>query len=96
MARSQRLALSLKPEIYEVIKKLSKLNGMTKTSVIHTILKDMYPHLKVLADTLEKAKTASPEESLKTLTSMMEQAHQVINKAQLSLKGLEQEINEPK
>jgi hypothetical protein len=57
------------------------------------MLTDMLPHLKMLVKTLEKAKTAAPDDALKTLKSLMTDAGEVFNEAQLSLIDLENDIN---
>ncbi len=93
MEKRTRLALSLKPEMNEVITKLAKLNGMTKTSIIHAMLTDLLPALKMLVKTLEKAKTSEPDDALKTLKSLMTDAGEVFNEAQMSLIELENDIN---
>jgi hypothetical protein len=47
----------------------------------------------MLVKTLEKAKTAAPDDALKTLKSLMTDAGEVFNEAQLSLIDLENDIN---
>ena len=93
MTRPKRMALSLKPEVVEVITKLAKLNGMTKTSIIQAMLTDMLPAFKMLVKTIETAKSKEPANALKTLKGLMTDAGEAFNEAQLSFTELENDIN---
>lgn len=96
MIISKRVALSLKPELDEVITELAELNGISKTTIITAMLTDLLPHLKLLLKTLKKAKVAEPQDALNTLKSLMDDSEQVFNEAQMSLIELEKNINEQK
>lgn len=93
MIISKRLALSLKPDLDVVITELAKLSGKTKTSVVNSILEDMKPSLIQVVNALKTVKTSNSVDALKSLNSLVESAGAQLNEAQLTLDGVEAEIN---
>jgi uncharacterized protein (DUF1778 family) len=96
METRTRIGLSLKPDIDIVITELAKLTGKTKTSVINSILVDMKPSLILIVNALKKVDKDNPKSSLESLNNLVKQAGGQLNEAQLTLDGLESQINELK
>lgn len=90
MARSQRLALSLKPDVYLVVSELAELTSQSKTTLVNNLLKGMLPTLAVSVKTLKKLKNATEEQQPEIINSFIGSLSDSMNDAQMVLKGLDQ------
>ncbi len=99
MARSQRVGLSLKPNLDSAITELAKLTGHTKTSLINSILTKMLPSFLQSIELLDgqlkpltyQEITSIVVDDLGKLSSdeLIVQAAEVFNKKQIPIEGLE-------
>lgn len=58
-SNSKRVALSVPPDLDDVLEDLSRLQGIPKTKVILSILNEMHPILSQVRDALEQVKASS-------------------------------------
>lgn len=91
METRRRIALSISPELDDILTRLSKFNGTTKTKLITALLNDLLPSLALLAKTLEKAQVKQSPDNMKSLQKLVNQAHDWVNDAQLTIEGLERD-----
>lgn len=89
MARSKRMALSLKPDIDLVVSDLASLTNQSKTTLINNLITGMLPTLISSVKTLKKLKTASENEKAQIVKSFAGELSVMMNDAQMELKGLD-------
>lgn len=58
-SNSKRIALSVPPDLDDVLEDLSRLQGIPKTKVILSILNEMHPILSQVRDALQQVKASS-------------------------------------
>lgn len=85
---SQRVLLSLPPDVYKTITRLSKVMSKPRAEIIRELMGEMKPTLDMMADGLEQAKKGQKRKALLAMQKMTGEA----------LKGLGEVISptEPK
>lgn len=58
-SNSKRIALSVPPDLDDVLEDLSRLQGIPKTKVILSILNEIHPILSQVRDALQQVKASS-------------------------------------
>lgn len=74
--RSKRVALSVPPDVYAVLKDLSELQNKPKSTIITEILEETLPHLILMRDSLQAVKDGmNPQE---VVQNMLKNAQQMV------------------
>lgn len=83
MAKNKRVALTLPPEIYDVLSEISLLMGQPKTSLITEILVDSLPVFQTLVIALKQAKDGQQKLALETTAKFLQDGSNLINQAHI-------------
>lgn len=91
MARNPRINTSLKPEVYELVVRVSELAGLSHSKVLADLMEQTYPVLQMILANLEKlqAEKTHMDESVKT--QLIDRLERV---AKRSEKRLKQDLKE--
>lgn len=91
MARNPRINTSLKPEVYELVVRVSELTGLSHSKVLSDLMEQTYPVLQMILANLEKlqAEKTQMDESVKT--QLIDRLERV---AKRSEKRLKQDLKE--
>jgi hypothetical protein len=76
MNTHKRVTLLLKPELYDLIIKLTQSTGLPRTSIIHGILLDGLLSLKLIS--LKKTKVNMFKSNFDVLTKLKDKKHESI------------------
>lgn len=71
---SHRVLLSLPPDVYKTITRLSKVMSKPRAEIIRELLGEMKPTLEMMADGLEKAKKGQKRKALLAMQKMTGEA----------------------
>lgn len=93
MARSKRLALSLKTDLDTVITEMAELTNQSKTTLINNLLTGLLPSLTMSVKVLRKLKISKAEEHPEILKSVVGELTEFFDDAQMQLKGLDEYTN---
>lgn len=71
---SQRVLLSLPPDLYNTVTRLSKAMSKPRAEIIRELLGEMKPALEIMADGLEQAKKGQKRKALLAMQKMTGEA----------------------
>ena len=85
MPRPRRVALTLSPNVDDVLTELSDLTGQPKTGIINEILTDSLPIFIQVVKALKEAKEGQLELAIKTTSKFIGDAQGIVSQAHLDL-----------
>lgn len=91
MARNPRLTASVKPEVYDLVTRVTEITGLSHSRVLADLLEQTLPVLKMILENLEKlerAKTCMDQEVKTKLIGQLDRA------AKRSEKRLKKDLGE--
>jgi len=88
MAKNKRVALTLSPEVDDVLTELSGLLGQPKTALITEILVDALPTFRGITQAIKQAKDGQKEQALETASKFLQDASQSLNQAHMDFGGM--------
>lgn len=90
--KSKRVALTLSPEIDDVITGISKATNTPKTAIITELLRDTLPAFQQVLDAIEEAKRGQQELAVQMMTEFLGKASLSLNQAHLDLGEMRGEL----
>lgn len=88
MAQNKRVALSLAPEIDEILTELSKLTAQPKTAIITELLTDALPVMGQVIVAIKQAKTGQEKLALETMAKFLADGSNTLNQSHIEFGGL--------
>lgn len=90
VAKNPRVSVTLSPEDYEILRRLSELNGESMSSIIGELVQAVSPALGRVVDVVEVAQGAKPE-VLEQLRRVAEDSERVMSPIlQAGMEGFQQ------
>lgn len=85
MAKNKRVALTLTPDVDDVLTELSDLLGQPKTALITEILVDSLPTFKGVILAIKQTKQGQKELAIETAAKFLQEASTSLNQSHLDL-----------
>lgn len=83
MRKNKRVALTLPPELDDMLTELSELSATPKTAIITEILTDMTPILSEVVKALKQTKEGQKELAIETAAKFLQGASSMLNQAHI-------------
>jgi len=93
MAQKKRVQVQLTPEVYDLIKEISELGGVSIGGLLGELVDENKPGLELIRDALLSAKGADQTGALNRMQSLLTGAQQMTIDAQKEINELRQKHN---
>lgn len=88
MRKNKRVALTLPPELDDILTQLSELTATPKTAIITEILTDTMPVFMEVIKAIKQSKEGQNQLAIETAAKFLQNASQTLNQAHIDFGGL--------